>query len=71
MGSGFLLFKEAVTIPVFSGDVRHDVLVEELQNEGDAVGKHQVLSHVLKLRNKHTNTKHMLLFPSIHIKQYE
>lgn len=36
-------------VPVFSRDVRHDVLVEELQNEGDAVGKHQVLSHVLEL----------------------
>lgn len=37
-------------LPVFSCDVRHDVLVEELQNKGDAIGKHQVLSHVLELR---------------------
>lgn len=61
-------FKEAVTVPVFSCDVRHDVLVEELQNEGDAVGKHKVLSHVLKLGNKHTKTKNILPFPSIHMK---
>lgn len=37
------------SLPVFSGDVRHDVLIEELQDEGDAVGKHQVLSHVFEL----------------------
>lgn len=36
-------------LPVFSRDVGHDVLVEELQDEGDAVGEHQVLSHVLEL----------------------
>lgn len=39
-------------VPVFSRDVGHDVLVEELQDEGDAVGKHQVLSHVLKLMDR-------------------
>lgn len=41
-----------VAVPVFGCNIRHDVLVEELQNEGDAVGKHQMLSHVLKLRDK-------------------
>jgi len=35
--------------PVLSRDVRHDVLVEELEYERDAVGKHQVLGHELKL----------------------
>lgn len=45
-------YKPASSVPVLSCDVRHDVLVEELQNEGDAVGKHQMLSHVLKLRDK-------------------
>lgn len=36
-------------LPVFSTDVRHDVLVEELEDERDAVGKYQMLGHVLKL----------------------
>lgn len=45
-------YKPASSVPVLSCDIRHDVLVEELQNEGDAVGKHQMLSHVLKLRDK-------------------
>lgn len=49
-----LVFKEALKVPILSSDVRHDVLVEELQNEGDAVGKHEVLSHVLKLLKQHT-----------------
>lgn len=44
-----MLLKEALTVPILSYDIRHDVLVEELQNERDAVGEHQVLSHVLKL----------------------
>lgn len=44
-----LLCNATLKVPVLSCDVRHDVLVEELENEGDAVGKHQVLSHVLKL----------------------
>lgn len=38
-----------MNVPVLSCDVRHDVLVEKLQNERNTVGKHQVLSHVLKL----------------------
>lgn len=38
--------------PVFSSDVGHDVLVEELQDQRDAVGKHQMLRHVLKLQEK-------------------
>ena len=42
-------------LPVFSTDVGHNVLVEELEDEGDAVGKHQVLTDVLKLQ-KHTHT---------------
>lgn len=50
--SGLNLFNTASSVPVFSCDIRHDVLVEELQNEGDAVGKDQMLSHVLKLRDK-------------------
>lgn len=36
-------------IPVFGTDVRHNVLVEEFEDEGDAVGKHQMLSHIFKL----------------------
>lgn len=36
-------------LPVFGTDVRHNVLVEEFEDEGDAVGKHQVLSHIIKL----------------------
>lgn len=44
-------------VPIFSCDVRHDVLIEKLQDERDAVGKHQVLSHELKLFTKNeTNT---------------
>lgn len=38
--------------PVLGSDVGHDVLIEELEDERDAVGKHQVLGHVLKLRPK-------------------
>lgn len=38
--------------PVFSSDVGHDVLVEELQDQRDAVGKDQMLRHVLKLQEK-------------------
>ncbi len=36
-------------IPVFGTDVRHDVLVEEFEDERDAIGKHQVLCHIFKL----------------------
>ncbi len=36
-------------LPVFGTDVRHDVLVEEFEDERDAIGKHQVLSHIFKL----------------------
>lgn len=36
-------------LPVFGTDVRHNVLVEEFEDEGDAVGKHQMLSHIFKL----------------------
>lgn len=43
-------------LPVFSTDVRHDVLVEELEDEWDAVGKYQMLGHVLKL-GRTTETK--------------
>lgn len=46
------IYKTASSVPVLSCNIRHYVLVEELQNEGDAVGKHQMLSHVLKLRDK-------------------
>lgn len=41
--------KRCWKVPIFSCDVRHDVLVKELENERDAIGKHQMLSHVLKL----------------------
>lgn len=39
-------------LPVLGSDVGHDVLVEELQDERDAVGEDQVLGHVLKLGKK-------------------
>lgn len=39
-------------LPVLGSDVGHDVLVEELQDERDAVGKDQMLGHVLKLGRK-------------------
>lgn len=38
-----------VLLPVLGADVGHDVLVEELEDEGDAVGEHQVLRDDLKL----------------------
>lgn len=38
-----------VAVPVLGCDIGHDVLVEELQDQRDAVGKHQMLGHVLKL----------------------
>lgn len=47
-------------LPVFGTDVRHDVLVEELEDQWDAVGKHQVLRDDLKLqerRRPRTQTK--------------
>ena len=37
-------------LPVLSADVGHDVLVEELEDEGDTVGEHQVLRDDLKLQ---------------------
>lgn len=40
------------TLPVFGTDIRHDVLVEELEDEWDTVGKHQVLGDDLKLQKK-------------------
>ena len=36
---------------VLAADVGHDVLVEELQHQGDAVGEDQVLGHELELVN--------------------
>lgn len=36
-------------LPVFGTDVGHDVLVEELEDEWDTVGKYQVLGDNLKL----------------------
>lgn len=38
-----------VPLPVLGADVGHDVLVEELEDERDAVGEHQVLRDDLKL----------------------
>ena len=47
-------------LPVFGTDIGHDVLVEELENEGDAVGKHQMLGHILKLhRTKQAQSLHL------------
>ena len=37
---------------VLGGDVRVDVLVEELENQRDAVGEHEVLTCVLKLKHR-------------------
>lgn len=42
----------AATVPVFGTDVGHDVLVEELEDEWDTVGKHQVLGDNLKLQER-------------------
>lgn len=39
-------------LPVFGTDVGHDVLIEELEDEWDTVGKHQVLGDNLKLQEK-------------------
>lgn len=36
---------------IFRANVSHNVLVEELQHKRNAVGKHQVLGHELKLIN--------------------
>lgn len=48
----FFITERRITLhgsPVFGTDVRHDVLVEELEDERNAVGKYQMLGHVLKL----------------------
>lgn len=39
-------------IPVFGTDVGHYVLIEELEDEWDTVGKHKVLGDNLKLQGK-------------------
>lgn len=39
-------------LPVFGTDVGHDVLVEELEDEWDTVGKDQVLGDNFKLQGK-------------------
>ena len=41
--------------PVLGSDVGHDVLIEELEDQRDAVGKHQVLGHVFKLKPTQEN----------------
>lgn len=43
---------EKKNVPVFGTDIRHDVLVEELEDEWDTVGKHQVLGDNLELQGK-------------------
>lgn len=43
---------QPLPLPVLGSDVGHDVLVEELQDEWDAVGEDQMLGHVLKLGRK-------------------
>lgn len=42
--------REERILPVFGTDIGHDVLVEELEDEWDTVGKHQVLGDNLKLQ---------------------
>lgn len=44
-----MICEEVVPLPVLGADVGHDVLVEELEDERDAVGEHQVLRDDLKL----------------------
>lgn len=39
-------------LPVFGTDIGHDVLVEELEDEWDTVGKDQVLGDNFKLQEK-------------------
>lgn len=39
-------------LPVFGTDVGHDVLIEELEDEWDTVGKHQVLGDDLELQER-------------------
>lgn len=41
-----------MTKPVFGTDIGHDVLVEELEDEWDTVGKHQMLRYNLKLQKR-------------------
>lgn len=38
--------------PVFGTDIGHDVLVEELEDEWDTVGEHQMLGDNLELHEK-------------------
>jgi nitrous oxidase accessory protein NosD len=59
-----------LTSPVLGRHVRHDVLVEEFQHQGDTVGKHQMLTHKLKLKGKkQLITKSYLNF--IHLQQQD
>lgn len=44
--------EEKTIPPVFGTDIGHDVLVEELQDEWDTIGKHQVLGDDLELRER-------------------
>lgn len=39
-------------LPVFGTDIGHDVLIEELEDEWDTVGEHQVLGDNLELQGK-------------------
>lgn len=41
--------EETGILPVLGTDIGHDVLIEELEDEWDTVGKHQVLGDNLKL----------------------
>jgi len=47
-----------MAVPVFGSDIGHDVLVEELQDQRDAVGKHQMLGHILKLGERSEMGQH-------------
>lgn len=53
--------------PVLGSDVGHDVLIEELQDQRDAVGEDQVLGHVFKLKpteeTKHASWDRILFSP--------
>lgn len=41
--------RELEDVLIFGADVRHDILIEELENQWDTIGEHQVLRHELEL----------------------
>lgn len=52
--------KKAI-LPVFGADIGHDVLVEELEDEWDTVGKDQMLGDNFKLQEKKRQQKKLEL----------